>query len=545
MKNDRKRLAILLILCLLASACSPGLIPGQTSSPTSPTASSLPAASNTESAAAAFSSSLEPTAQPASSGSTSDPVSAACDPARQEPAMRQGQIPDWGALNLSACYQLSIQLDPENAGYTGSAHVTYVNQTQDEQPDLVFRIYPNSPGIYGGSLEVTSAQVNLNPVSTQVFLPDHTGLRIQLPSPLQPGESAVVELEFQGTTPRDLQGTSLAYGVFNTTTDPETMTLANWYPILDDWQDGDWKVAPVIAIGDAVVSTSALYEVDIIAPSDWQIAATGSQVAESQVGQDLQRSFVSGPTRDFMITASPSYHLIEKEIEGVNVRAWGLPDGKDRWSEAQQAAADALQAYNEQFGAYPFAELDIVAAPLQLALGVEYPGLVLIQDTAYLPDAEQPFLLGLVIAHEVAHQWWYSVVGNDVLENPWQDEALATFSSLLYQEQYQPRYYLGTLSYYQQNVQETEKEDPLDAVGQPVEAFTDRPQSYSRYVYQKGALFLEAVRGRIGDQEFLNGLQSYYRDYQYQIASPTALLDAFETSCACQLDDLYTQWGVH
>ena len=135
------------------------------------------------------------------------------------------------------------------------------------------------------------------------------------------------------------------------------------------------------------------------------------------------------PARDFTVVAGPNFERMESEVNGVRVQHWGLSGGEARWEETLGIATRALELFEARFGPYPYAELDSVAVPLRLASGVEYPGLILISQALYQPDNERPFYLDIVVSHEVAHQWWYATVGNDVLEYPWQDEALATFSA--------------------------------------------------------------------------------------------------------------------
>jgi aminopeptidase N len=72
--------------------------------------------------------------------------------------------------------------------------------------------------------------------------------------------------------------------------------------------------------------------------------------------------------------------------------------------------------------------LDFVSTPT-LALGIEYPGMIAITDWILQPD--QDYLEG-VVAHEVGHQWFYNLVGNDQLDDPWLDESLTQFATLQY-----------------------------------------------------------------------------------------------------------------
>jgi aminopeptidase N len=170
--------------------------------------------------------------------------------------------------------------------------------------------------------------------------------------------------------------------------------------------------------------------------------------------------------------------------------------------------------------------------------------LFIVLDTLYESDPERPFLLGIVVAHEVAHQWWYAVIGNNVLLDPWQDESLAVFSSILYQQNHQQGDVAGTLRFYEQTVAALESGYRETGINQSLEAFEARPQLYGTVVYTKGGLFFVELRAELGDEVFFQALQDYYRVNRYRLAPPGRLLQAFEKSCGCELDELYARWGV-
>jgi aminopeptidase N len=203
----------------------------------------------------------------------------------------------------------------------------------------------------------------------------------------------------------------------------------------------------------------------------------------------------------------------------------------------------AVQVYNDRFGGYPYTELDIVDAPMQNAGGVEFPGIVLIESSRY-DDPENPVFINTV-AHEVAHQWWYNVVGNDVIEEPWLDEGLTTYSAGVYYEaEYGSQGYQGIASYWQQsydNVVQAGKDDQVTRSLTYFEQSSD-PRVYGPVVYSKGALFFYNLRKEIGDRAFFEGLQTYYQQFQYQIATAKDLLKIFEAASGEKLDAFYQQW---
>lgn len=468
----------------------------------------------------------------------------ACDINAQEEAMASGMAPNWKSLPLSACYQLSLNLQEEMNQYDGRASVTYTNQTGEVLNDLVFRLYPNSKRVYGGELTVTSANVDGAQVDYQDFLSDKTGLRLTLDESIDPGETVVVELEFEGELSDGLENSPGAYGIFNFEKDKDLVSMANWYPILAVREDGEWLAEPVVGVGDAVVSEISLYLVDITAIHDMEFATTGSliEIISSENVDTLR--FASGPTREFTIVGSPDFVIKRAELGEVHVNHWGLAGGEKRWEEGMQATIDSLSVFNERFGPYPYEEIDVVSVPLQLASGVEYPGLFMMKDGLYFPDKEQPYLLSTIIAHEVAHQWWYAMVGNNVLEHPWQDEALTTFSSLLYLEEYQPRVYDGTVNYFRSIADEIESKRDDTRLNQPVRSFENEPTQYSPVIYSKGAIFFVELRKKIGEQAFFQALKAYFDRNKYYLTPPDRILDEFEKACQCDLSQFYKEWGV-
>lgn len=520
-------LSALAALALLAGACKTVSPPAPTPAPEA-SPSPLPG--------------LTPTSASLEEASASSPEAlAACDLERQSLAMLPDQLPDWNSLGIDACYDLRFDLS-EGGAYSGSARITYANLSSQVLDDVVLRLYPNAPVIYGGQLTLQETLVNGQALTPESLLPDGSAVRLPLPRALAPGETVTLELEFSGILPLDSPGED-TYGVFNLNSSGPIAMLANSYPLIAVREGGQWRADPVMPEGDPVISKIALYLVEVRAPADWKVAATGIALDHIREGVQEVYQFVSGPVREFAWAASPGFDERVVQSGGTSLQHWALPETESSWSEALQVAEDSLKIFNDAFGVYPYAELDVVALPLKNASGVEYPGLILIRDRLYT-STDTPRLLTTVVAHEVAHQWWYALVGNDVIRSPWQDEALATFSAQLYQSRFDPAMYAGTRSFYENRVREIESQADRLPIAQPVSAFASIPSAYAVIVYQKGALFFEALREQIGDDAFFGALQKYFSANRYQIASPDELLASFEGACVCDLDEFYSEWGV-
>lgn len=468
-------------------------------------------------------------------------TASACTLEKQKAALVPDHWDDLQKAGINACYDLTLQINPSESSYTGTLDLDYLNESGTDISDLVFRTYPNTVYNYAGQLIIDAAKIANQSVQIEDFLADHSALRIALPQSLAPWKTMRVTLSFHGMIPQS----TATYGIFNHDASNDVLTLANAYPLLAARDEKGWLAEEIQPLGDAVTSETGLYHVRIQIPEDWKVAATGTQI-QQQIQDDLQEiELVSGPTRDFMMVASPNFNVQETVNGSTIVREWALPDFEPEQLDGLQAAVDALELFSEKYGAYPFAELDVVSAPLNNASGVEYPGLILIGYSIYSPKAD-PNIRSIVIAHEVAHQWWYSLIGNDVQVDPWQDESLASYSSFEYLESKNPAYLSGTIAYFETAVQEFEQSPTAGQfiIADPLSAYQDQVIPYVDLVYRKGALFFWELRKKIGDTDFEAALKEYYRQNSYQLVGPEVLLSTFEKSCGCDLTGFYRDWGV-
>ena len=187
----------------------------------------------------------------------------------------------------------------------------------------------------------------------------------------------------------------------------------------------------------------------------------------------------------------------------------------------------------------PYTELDVAATPTD-AGGVEYPGLVVIADRMYDQVGERGSFFEIATVHEVAHQWWYNLVGDDQVREPWLDEALTQYATVLY---YDDRYgadgRAGVVKSFNDRWNRVKDTNDLP-IGLPVASYEGG--AYGAIVYGKGPLFLLALREQIGAEVFAQFLRDFSAAYRWRTATAQDFLAAAETSCTCQLDELFDQW---
>lgn len=441
-------------------------------------------------------------------------------------------------LQQAPQYALALQVAEDLQSFTGLAQVVYTNTEASAQDALFFRLFPNGQRSYGnGSLQVGTVKVNQQAVATRLLVQD-SALQIYLPEPLPVGGQLQITLPFTGSVPVDF---GPGYGIFNLS--QEVLALSGWYPLLAVYDEDGWNLDPVSEIGDSVYSEMAWYSVELQAPETvvWATSGEASGVRVEDHRQFLRLN--GGVARDFFLIGSPRFQVLSTNVADTTLAVYYLPGLEQAAQTALEVATDSFRIFSEKFGPYPYRELDIVAAPMQYALGVEFPGIVLIALELY--DQPQDASFAVTIAHELAHQWWYNAVGNDVFDEPWLDEGLTTYSSSLYYE-FRPGggSAQGLYDYWQQRydrlVQEG-KDDQITAALSYFEGLED-PGVYGSVVYVKAALFFKALREEIGEAAFFSALQEYYRRFRFRVASGPALLELFEQAAGRELDDFYQRW---
>lgn len=439
----------------------------------------------------------------------------------------QGQL---DALGLVPLYRIHATLEEPGERLVGFQTVRFPNPSADTLPEIVFRLYPNLPQ-FAGRMDIQRVEVNGQDVSFSQTTSD-TVLEVQLDTPLPPGGSAEVELVYVLRIPRP----EASYVLFGRSAD--IVSLPYFYPILALRDAQGWQRYLPPPYGDASTCATALYQVTFSAPPDLQVVTSGVMVSQTVGGDGLATwEFVSGPVREFAVVASSRFQWAEEAVGDVRVRSWFLPEEREAGLAALGYAAAALRVYEDWFGPYPFSHLAVVEAPLGVH-GMEFPTLSLIGLDLYREHRDD---LEYMVAHEIAHQWWYNQVGNDQVRFPWLDEGLAEYSAYLYFDQVygpkraealrQERWVLP----YQYLVAQGE-----DApVNQPVFHFA---RNYEALVYGKAALFFHRLREEMGDARFREALHQYLARYRYDLATPERLMATFNEAAGQDLTPLYNQW---
>ncbi len=452
--------------------------------------------------------------------------------------------------NLNS-YDMSVELDLADKLLIGESNISYVNNENIDLDKIYFHIYPNaykreatvpvapedfdvaySEGFKPGFIDITSVSSNNKSLLYNIEGTGETILSITPDSKLKPGERIEISIEFKVTIPQ--VDDRLGYGA-------DSFNFGNWYPIAAVYDASGWNLDPYYPMGDPFYSDVSNYRVNITVPEKVIVASTGEAVEERVVEDKKTYTFEEKSVRDFAWVASDKFKVDVEDVDGIKVKNYYLYGSKDRNEFAMTAAKNSIKIYNKIYGKYPYKTFSVVAT--QFISGMEYPGIVFINKDYYFNNTDK-FYLEVTIAHEVAHQWWYSTVGNDEVDEAWVDESLAAYSEVIYYENtqgkeygdsYMKNDYIKVYNDYKNQIQNGEK------ILQPVFDFKSL-NDYAVLVYYKGAMMHDAIRKEVGDEVFFKILRTYYDKYKFKNATSQDYINVVEEVTGKQWDEFFDKW---
>ncbi|HEY8343057.1 MAG TPA: M1 family metallopeptidase [Calditerricola sp.] len=350
------------------------------------------------------------------------------------------------------------------------------------------------------------------------------------------GRPCVVAFRFALLVPRN--NGRLSY-------DAHAVWLGNALPILAMRDAGGWRRDPYYPIGDPFYSEVADYRLQVTVPRGWQVAATGWETPLEASGDRRRYAVRADRVRDVaLVLVDGTYTALEGQTpEGVRVRTWSRRGDRSELARAlHEAAVRSLSFFHRTYSPYPYPDYDVVRTGGFFG-GMEYPGLVMVQG-AYFGDERARSEGLLVVVHETAHQWWYGIVGNDEVREPWLDESLAQYSTLQFLRSAYPPIArrMERLLYRHALHPETVAWQRRGlSVRAPVYAFPNWT-AYSLLVYERGGAALWELRRQVGEEAMNRALRRYARQHALRTATGADLLAVLEGELGTKLDGFFRYW---
>lgn len=438
---------------------------------------------------------------------------------------------------------LTFPEDETSREFAGSQSVTYTNTTDKTLTEIPFRLYANSVAEENDAVRIEQVKVNDEDASFDLTV-DNSVATIALPTPLEAGETARIDMEF---TTRVGQDDPRHYGIFNYASATETWSLAHWYPVVAGRDpDTGWMLKPTSNYGDPIFTDTGLYTVAVTAPKDLQLITSGVEIDATTAGALITTTFNAWPSRDFVIIADADMEVAKQVIDGTEVSSWAQPGFGSSGESVLTWSSQALEQFNGLLGEYPYRQMQVAGVEIYNAAGVEFPQIITVDQGYYRSqlDASRPSYFEFTVAHEVVHQWFYNLVGNNQYDHAFIDESLTNYlSSQVYFEEFWGEEQAGAMV-------ERSLAGPfrraVEASSDPIVDFpTDDFPTQGSYIiaaYNKGPLGFGAIHDAMGDDAFFAALQQYVEDFRFRVATPNDLLEVFETASSVAIQPIWVHW---
>ncbi|NIN10314.1 MAG: hypothetical protein GTN62_03210 [Gemmatimonadales bacterium] len=484
-------------------------------------------------------------------------------------------------------YEIVARLDEPSGVLSGRERIVYINHSPDTLRQFYLHLYLNAfrPGSRWAdrdSIEgrrrfndlqdpdyafnhASDVRVNGDPVAGEYpYAPDSTVVRFPLPAPLSPGDSAVVEMQWDArpsTVPRR-QGRR-----------GRRFDFAQWYPRVVVYDRYGWQDHPLYPAGE-FYGEFGTFDVTLDVPEDQVIGATGVPVegdpgwerrkADPTVEVDYQREWYrsrlpasqrersgergAGPgcaavelpagrkcvrfyaedVHHFAMSLNPDYVYEEGRYGDVVVRVLYLPRDSASWGNgvAVRRTEEALRWLDGLFGPFPWPQLTNVHRIE--GGGTEFPMMVMDGSAG----------LGLIL-HEVGHNYLMGILANNEWKEGFLDEGFSSFQSAWYFEEHVSGFdpYPG--------IERFILDLDLDGWSEPVSMVSEDYRDFSTYgamIYTKAQLFYLQLRYIVGHETMRQILREYYRRWKLKHVTETALLEVAEDVSGMELEWFFSQW---
>ncbi|MEP7354231.1 MAG: M1 family aminopeptidase, partial [Acidobacteriota bacterium] len=308
---------------------------------------------------------------------------------------------------------------------------------------------------------------------------------------------------------------------------PSDLTLVTPGEIVEDRTEGTWRTTrrrssvPIRVAGfnlgryQHIKSETGGFTIDVYGNRnlDPQLTPAPQVILRTEPARPANRTSTSRSTTTVMQTPPP--------------------DPVGRMKTVANDVTESLRYFTTLFGPPPLKTLNVSPVPGTTGLG--FPGLIYLSTLAYLEETQRPvetrgerarlFFSDLMLAHEVAHQWWGNAVASASYRDEWLVEALAHYSALLWIEKKKgPQAMEAELN--------AMRADLLvdSADGKTIESFgplvwgyrlksAREADTWRVITYEKGTWVLHMLRQRMGDTAFFKMLTELRRRFEFDVIS--------------------------
>jgi hypothetical protein len=385
-------------------------------------------------------------------------------------------------------YYLDVNLDYDAKKLSVNQTISYTNNTGYTSSLLPLQV---PPAYQAGVFLLTFIQIDQIQPEIESELKG-TLIHLLFDPPLEPGQQIEINLKYQLYPAHGWSALGYTH---------RQMLLADWYPMIPPYREGvGWVINPPGLVGEHLSYPLSDFYLNLCLAPTQSLLLIAASTPLAEEADDCYR-YQAQKVRNFSLAISPEYHITTAESDRVTVYAYTFTEHADLGQRAADLAVQSWETFTKLFGDNQRSFLSIVEA--DIFDGLETDGLIYLSEWYYqTADPTPRNLFELLVVHETAHQWFYGSIHNDQAFEPWLDEALATYSEVLFYEVHHPQLVDWWWDF---RVAAYEPEGMVNASIYDINHF--RP--YVNAVYLRGALFLQALRNEIGDPAFFEALRQY------------------------------------
>ncbi|MFY4774205.1 M1 family metallopeptidase [Metabacillus sp. RGM 3146] len=417
-------------------------------------------------------------------------------------------------------YKMDVKYDSKTHKLTGKMNVSFKNNVKDNLSELYFNLWGKADFFKdnGGSMDVSDIRVNGKKAESDV---KDTALHIKNLS-LVKNRTATVTMNFTVNFPEQQD----RFGWYG-----DTVSMGNWFPILSVYDEEGWNVDPYYNAGESFYSLTGNFDVKVTTDRKQVIAATGTEEGKPAMDGELAtHHYKAENVRDFAMEMNPTYKILSSKVNGVKVNVYYDDKYAKYAASLLESGKDSIKLYSEKFGKYPWPELDVVSMEGWFG-GMEYPQLVMIS----LNEKRSQEWVKSVNAHEIGHQWFYGIIGDNEYDEPWLDESFASYAAALYDN-----------SLDELNVPPLS--DTYYHVSSKVSDFTAKGDpgisAYYYMIYDYGSTTLNDLRLELGDEAFYKAMKAYFKEKKFGISTTKDFISAMERSTKQDLSPFFRDHRV-
>lgn len=410
-------------------------------------------------------------------------------------------------------YRIDLRLEPEARSLSASAEITLrvVDADVATLPlDLVDMIVD--------SVKVDGAAAP--------FSRHETGLEVRPGRAASPGDTLVVEIFYHGSPSDGLYFQPDAYGRPTIFADNWPDRARHWFPAVDHPRD------------------KAAVEFRVRAPEEWKVIGVGRLVSESGVG-DGERVTIWATERPLpvytMVVGAAVLAVRELGALGctadagrcVPIAQWVFPEDEERALRLFRRAPEMVAFYDSLIGPFPYEKLALVQSSTRFG-GMENSSAIFFAEGVVRHSASD-----VIVAHEVAHQWFGDAVTEADWAHLWLSEGFATYFASVFYELAD-----GATAADELRAVSEQRYLASGEVARPI--IEPLPADLFRLLnsnhYQKGAWVLHMLRRVVGDEAFFAGIRRYYATHAHGTALSADLRRAMEEESGIELGWFFEQW---